>query len=190
MTKSVTKISRGQKIWSTHIFRDAAEIKLKTSRILTSILLSDPVRDQTSIFKVTSCLITSSKTQPKSTESRNFFADIEFSFFRFFEMKTQNRVSDMKIFAGLSWNVGYAQKWNFAKWTYESKIVQTFGDQNICLVKNGKIWIQFPKRFSMLRTKYIRKSFFSNQKNIGLAFSHYDFENGISEATRGRKRLF
>ena len=48
-------------------------IKLKTSRILTSILLSDPVRDQTSIFKVTSCLITSSKTQPKSTESRKFF---------------------------------------------------------------------------------------------------------------------
>lgn len=78
--------SLGQKIWSTHIFRDA-RIKLKTSRILTSILLSDPVRDQTSIFKVTSCLITSSKTQPKSTESRNFFADNEFSFFSlFFEM--------------------------------------------------------------------------------------------------------
>lgn len=81
--------SLGQKIWSTHIFRDA-RIKLKTSRILTSILLSDPVRDQTSIFKVTSCLITSSKTQPKSTESRNFFADNEFSFFSlFFEVNSE-----------------------------------------------------------------------------------------------------
>ena len=46
------KLVVDKKIWSTHIFRDAAEIKLKTSRILTSILLSDPVRDQTSIFKV------------------------------------------------------------------------------------------------------------------------------------------
>ena len=63
-----------------HIFRDSM-VKLKTSRILTSILLSDPVRDQTSIFKVTSCLITSSKTQPKSTESRKFFADSKFSLF-------------------------------------------------------------------------------------------------------------
>ena len=78
-----------------HIFRDSM-VKLKTSRILTSILLSDPVRDQTSIFKVTSCLITSSKTQPKSTESRKFFADSKFSLF-FFE-------TDMKIFVGLSWN--------------------------------------------------------------------------------------
>ena len=93
--------SLGQKIWSTHIFRDA-RIKLKTSRILTSILLSDPVRDQTSIFKVTSCLITSSKTQPKSTESRNFFADNEFSFFSlFFSKWIQNGASDIKNFCGL-----------------------------------------------------------------------------------------
>ena len=64
--------------------------------------------------------------------------------------------------------------------------------QNICQVKNGKIWIQFPKTFRIFRAKYIGlgKTFFSKQKYIGLEFSHYDFENGISEATRGRKRLF
>ena len=60
------------------------------------------------------------KTQPKSTESRNFSLTTNFHFFLSFSKWIQNGASDMKIFAGLSCKV----RRNFANRTSESKIVQ------------------------------------------------------------------